>query len=323
MNSKILRWSDKQQPYLKTINLELTNHCNYICVFCLNGSDDFRSKGFISDNLIDKVVRELRSETHISVCGIGEPSLHPNFINIINLLSKKFTNLSIVTNGYLFRNEKLIRAVLDSNISKINLSLDYINPDSYRKTKGGEIDIVIQYIRDFIKIRSAHPSKPFLQINYLYEKEKKDYIEAITFLKEIMQEPWCIYIRKIKDLAGQVNIDEEKDEETLDRMFAGLIDNNVVVENWNRYLQNTNFKIEKPKICRHIYDYYMLLWNGDVVPCCVDFNANMVMANVLSEDVNLTDLFYAERYTNFRNKLERLDYSEFPLCRECNDYYKA
>lgn len=131
-----------------------------------------------------------------------------------------------------------------------------------------------------------------------------------------------MYIRKIKNLAGQISIKEEVDEDKLDSLYSN-INEKLILENWNRFLAHTNYSKESPKICRHIYKYYMLLWNGDFVPCCIDFNGTMIIGNVINDNLNLNDLFYGDRYKIFRSKMEKLDYEEFPLCRKCNDYFKA
>lgn len=320
MKSDIILWSDQSSPELKALNLELTAHCNYKCAFCLNPRDNFRPKGNISNELIEKIINELSSDVLIYICGIGEPSMHPDFIDIIEKLTRKFYRIRIVTNGYLFRNSELINAILEANIEKITLSLNYINPADYKNIQGGSLEKVIGFIKDFVQRRKKHTNKPFLQVNYIFEKWKNDYMDAYNFLSKIIDDPWEMYIRKIKNIAGQISIDEERNEDVLDNLLER--NKHLALENWNRFLSGTNFRTENPKNCRHIYDYYSLLWNGDALPCCVDYNGEMVICNVLSENLNLTDVFYSEKFESFRKKREKLDYKEIPLCEKCNDYYK-
>lgn len=320
MKNETACWSDQSFPKLKAVNLELTAHCNYKCAFCLNPRDKFRKKGNVSNQLIEKILNELSEDILIYICGIGEPSLHPDFINIIKRLSNKFKRIRLVTNGYLFRNNELINAVLDADVEKITLSLNYIDPVAYERVQGGNLEKVICFLKKFLELRRNHINKPFIQINYLYEKWKNDYLDAYKYLKGFMDDPWEMYIRKIKNIAGQISVDEEKNEDTLDNLLKR--DKHLALENWNRFLSDTNFRTENPKNCRHIYDYYSLLWNGDALPCCVDYNGEMVICNVLSENLNLTDMFYSEKFESFRRKREKLDYKELPLCERCNDYYK-
>lgn len=174
-------WSDLLYPKLNSINLELTSFCNYRCKFCINANNQFRKKGNISDYLVEKIIDELDNNICIHVCGIGEPSLYPSFVDIINKIINKFCKVSIVTNGYLFRNKYLINSVLHPHIEKINVSIDYFKHSDYYNIKGGNLEEILLYIKDFIYERRLSKYKPLLQINYLYESGKNDYIDYFSF----------------------------------------------------------------------------------------------------------------------------------------------
>ena len=51
----------------------------------------------------------------------------------------------------------------------------------------------------------------------------------------------------------------------------------------------------------------MLLFNGDVVPCCQDFNSELKLFNVLENNYSLKDLFVTKEYKTFFEKMENLD----------------
>lgn len=317
---KPIKWSDLSSPKLKAINLELTANCNYKCSFCLNPTKDFRKKGNISEKLVNKILDELDSEIKVHICGIGEPCLHPDFIQIVQKLRKKFKYISLVTNDTLFTRYS-VDEVISLNIDKILFSLDYIDKRHYREIKGGDLDKVLSGIKRF----SEKNINSYLQINYLYtfETQKEDIIKAFNYFNNILLDNWTIYIRQIKDLAGRINIKTISDENMLDNIFKEYIGKHFSVENWNRYLENTNYEKDDPKICRHIYTYYMLLFNGDVVPCCQDFNSELKLFNVLENNYSLKDLFVTKEYKTFFEKMENLDYSNYKICKVCKDYYRA
>ena len=309
--------------HLTTINLELTNYCNYKCSFCLNPHTNFRKRGYISDELIDNVFNELESDTNIILCGYGEPVLHPEFNNYLTKLTGKFNRVDLVTNGSLFNNTDKANHIFNTSINKINVSLDYIHVNEFNYIKAGNLPKIIENIKLFAQKRAENNFKPFVQINYLYEKNKKkeDYIKEHQQFAEILKQNWCIYTRKIKDLAGVVDVDIEKDEDFLDEYFKDYKCDTFIVENWNRYLKDTNYS-PSDKRCRHIYDYYCLFWNGDVIPCCIDGNGALKLFNVNKEHLNLNDLFYSITYNTFRETMESLDYTNYTICPGCNDYYR-
>lgn len=79
----------------------LTMRCNLSCSFCLNAFDkEFDRKGFEEipgDRWIESLNRlELRPGVPVTFCG-GEPSLHKDFIKIINGLKPEL-NIDILTN---------------------------------------------------------------------------------------------------------------------------------------------------------------------------------------------------------------------------------
>jgi len=271
--------------------------------------------------LVDKLIEELSPETGIQLCGIGEPSLHPQFIEILGLLSKKFEKIQLVTNGALFRYPSLMNAVLASKVDKINFSLDYLDKEKFKEVKGGDLPSILDGFQEFIRLRKKVQRPPFIQISYLYEEGKTDYLEALKFLRGFMKDPWEMYVRRMKNLACQVKV-SSSDQDPFFEALQGTKEKNLGVENWDAFLQHVGFKEGDQKTCRHIYYYYMLLWNGDVVPCCVDFNGTMVLHNVISEDLNLASFFSSTGHRKFRESLEEGDLQKYPLCAHCDDYFK-
>lgn len=327
MNNSPTLWPDLTEPHLTAINLELTARCNEKCSFCPNSRVDFRAKGDIDLQLIKKMTEELSPDVSIAVCGIGEPSLHPRFEEAMEILCAHFRRISVVSNGYLFRNKRLRSSVLTPNVEKVSISLDYIDPQQYYFVKQARLDRILTYLDAYIALANQSEYSPTLQINFLYDpiKKREDYIKVYEYFatRKIVGK-WCIYVRKIKSWARQVDIEEESDE-NLDYVFRDYVNANFVVENWSRYLSHTicNSNSEWPNTCRHIFKYYMLLWNGDVVPCCIDAKGTMPIGNAWAKGFNFHDIFYAKEYVEFRRKLELKDFASYPLCKSCNDYYKC
>lgn len=326
----ICSWPDIIEPKLKTINLELTAHCNLSCWFCLNPSPEFRKKGFISEELIQKIEKELDENTKIMICGIGEPALHPHFGEILERLCKKFQSVSIVSNGFLLQSEDLIEIILKNKVEKLFLSLDYIDEASLSINKNapkGYLDEIFKGLKKLEYFKKKYNKDIFVQVNFLYDGEKEDevFIHCHEKLDNILSGKWCMYVRMIKSLAGQVDINLEyiDDDNYLLEKFSTLNLKNIVIESWNDFLKHIPGDLKKIKSCRHIYSYYMLLWDGRVVPCCNDFNGTAVITNVLKSNENLNDLFYSKKYKKLREELDDLTDTKIKICQNCSDFYKA
>ncbi len=74
---------DWRWPFFTT-DIELTNHCEQYCRFCPRAAIS-RSKGFIDKLLAKKIIRQLAAiKSRITFCGMGNPLLHPHFIEIMD-----------------------------------------------------------------------------------------------------------------------------------------------------------------------------------------------------------------------------------------------
>jgi MoaA/NifB/PqqE/SkfB family radical SAM enzyme len=112
-------------------DLKITDNCPYGCKFCYQGST---SKGkHATFEQIESIVDSLSSAGVLSVAiGGGEPTLHPDFINILNLLASKGIQANFTT-----RNTSWLR---DGEVSK------YISKGSL--TTGHSVAFSVDTLKD-------------------------------------------------------------------------------------------------------------------------------------------------------------------------------
>jgi molybdenum cofactor biosynthesis enzyme MoaA len=303
------------------INLEFTNRCNLKCSFCLNNKPDFREHGEISQDLIDIIINELPKSTKIIICGIGEPTLHAQFDTFIDKLSLNFDEIELVTNGQF--NKDIAKIICNTKIKKITFSLDYFDKEEYRKIKNGNLDKVIEnilYVLNHKRVDSV------IQINMLVEQNKINQIKnVISFLNKFMTCNDFIYSRNIKSLAGQVNVDTIKNEnwlelENLKNTISKDVDvSKYRVENWIKFL-NLDEAPKKRCACRHPNIYTMILWNGQLTFCCIDFNATMIAGDMNKNTI--AEIWNGENYNEFRNDMKTFNFKNHELCKNCDEWYK-
>jgi MoaA/NifB/PqqE/SkfB family radical SAM enzyme len=328
--------SDCEESYLRTlkkdlklprqINLELTNCCNLQCSFCINKDPDFRKKSFIKQDLLDLIVKQMPHETEMVLCGIGEPTMHPNFCEIVEQFQAKFSTLMMFTNGQNLTT-KILETIAKSSLKKITISLDYFDPIQYRKEKQGDVKTVLKGISALLDARNAHNSVFTIQINMLAQKDnEKDIVDALAYFTPILGPNDYIYSRNIKTLAGLVTVtqrNEHGDWQSLEQFKRNLSNSIDVskyrVENWELFLQ-LGEALTKRLVCRHPFIYCMVLFNGDVSSCCVDFNGQQVLGNLLHH--SMYDIWNGETYRLFRRDMEQLNFTKSPLCATCEEWYK-
>lgn len=114
--------------------LEITNQCNFLCKHCQNNSS-INDNSIISFNDVDEIVSYLSKydlET-INITG-GEPTVHPDFTNILERLSEYDIKINILSNGYFI--DRYIN-IIKKHRHKIfvQISLDGYDRDSFYKIR--------------------------------------------------------------------------------------------------------------------------------------------------------------------------------------------
>ena len=112
------------------IELEITDYCGLKCFYCPN--KDFKEKGIMKSedfyNIIDYIYRNIDNISFLDLSGIWDIFLHPNIIDFLKYLSKKFSStwfeILISTKGVSVTDEHIsILKSLYKDGLKFNLSV--------------------------------------------------------------------------------------------------------------------------------------------------------------------------------------------------------
>ena len=117
------------------ISWDITNKCNFNCIFCFNNSGEFKKENLSRNEirLITKNIIKLRP-FWVCICG-GEPLLRRELFEVVQLLSKDNIQVSMVSNGWF----------IDQNKSKlggggggggVQISLDGCKPETHDLLRG-------------------------------------------------------------------------------------------------------------------------------------------------------------------------------------------
>jgi MoaA/NifB/PqqE/SkfB family radical SAM enzyme len=152
--------------YPISVELSLTDKCNQDCVWC---SDKELRKRNKYSSLEKKVVFELLDDLSlhktkgITIEGGGEPTLHPDFNEIVKYAKSKKLALGLITNGTNDLEDKVIK-----EFEWIRTSLDASNRKEYKKFKRRDyFDTVMKNIKHFA-------SKTYTGVGYLVAKGNLD-----------------------------------------------------------------------------------------------------------------------------------------------------
>ncbi len=131
------------------LRLSVTDRCDLRCTYCMSEHMTFLPRRDVlsleelyrlATVFIDHGVRKIR------LTG-GEPLVRKNILSLIEGLSRhlqagELDEIALTTNGTLL--ERYARQLADLGVRRVNVSLDTLNPDRYRKiTRWGRIDRVL------------------------------------------------------------------------------------------------------------------------------------------------------------------------------------
>ncbi|NOR42224.1 MAG: GTP 3',8-cyclase MoaA [Gammaproteobacteria bacterium] len=131
---------------IEYVRLSVTDKCNLRCFYCMpKGFKDFEQPEHWLTH--DEIERVIKAFTELGVARVrltgGEPLVRKN----ISQLSKRLTalpglkDLSLSTNAVLL--DKHASDLHDAGVSRINVSLDSLNPERFKEITGGELQPVL------------------------------------------------------------------------------------------------------------------------------------------------------------------------------------
>lgn len=169
-----------------TLSLEFTNNCNLKCPYCTSPKK-LRDVGYMSDKTFNNLLKSLHEckVKLIGICGNGEPTIHPNFGNLITELKKVTPVLSLTSNGQ-FIKDNIIEYIINSKVDVINISVDSMFKENYEKMRpGGKFEKLIKNLKELKSMKEKCKSKLYINIRVMISPEDRS-IEnkIINFWKE-------------------------------------------------------------------------------------------------------------------------------------------
>jgi radical SAM protein with 4Fe4S-binding SPASM domain len=285
------------------MGIELTNNCNLQCPECSSGSGLMkRSKGYMDIELFNKIISELRPYLYtLNLYFQGEPLLHPEFFSFIRNSGRIRTVIS--TNGHLLsveNSEKIVRSGLD----KLIISLDGLDQDSYSAyRRGGDIETVLNGIKNITGVRKHHNSPLKIEIQMLINGFNEN---QITQMKRLAADFNASLRLKSMQIITKNN-------------FASWLPSEGKYSRYRITGDDYTIKNSLPGRCARLWFNPVVTWDGKVVPCCFDKDADHVMGDLNQE--SFREIWNGTKYRLFRRIL-LTDRSTNDICRNCTSGLK-
>ena len=172
-------------PYIR---MSITDVCNFKCGYCLpNGYqvDKSDNRKFLH---LDEIKRLAKCFSELGVNKIritgGEPTVRKDFFDIIKVLKfdAGINNVVITTNGYHL--DKKAKLLVDSGLTGINISIDSLNQETFKKITGhNRLPEILQGIENLQNIGFENIKINAVRLNGI-NSSRKDFDEWSKFIKK-------------------------------------------------------------------------------------------------------------------------------------------
>ena len=263
-------------PYLL---IEPTSVCNMRCPMCFQSDKSFTTKGYMGSIGLE-MYKQLIDEAAtlgigaITLASRGEPTLHPNLVELIRYASGKFFEIKINTNASRLT-EEVIHELFRSEVSMVVFSVDSHDPDEYERIrKGGKFKEVFNNIKRFREISEEYP-----------ESRLQSRISGVRFL-------------------------ESQDQSAFEKFWSPFVDDvilNNAEERWDTYNNEVDTSCGT---CIYPFERLYVWHDGTFNPCDVDYKSHLspgcytsgISINDAWSSTQLQDLRDAHRTNGLRGR---------------------
>ena len=265
------------------VYIEISNLCNLSCRFCPGTK---RPKGKMDLERLSTILEKLKGYTEFVYFHLmGEPLLHPDLPQFLDVAGQMGFKVILTTNGTLLEERKEL-LLSSPSVHKVNISLHAFEANDLSVPFETYVDGCLNYGK------AAEGNK--LTVFRLWNSGGEDKQNGLLLqkLEEVFPKPWKDG-RKGTQLASKVYLEPGEKFDWPDL--------NAPEE-------------EGPYFCYGLRDQIGILWDGTVVPCCLDHEGDIPLGNILNQ--TMEEILESDRAKAIYDGFSKKEAAE-PLCRRC------
>jgi radical SAM protein with 4Fe4S-binding SPASM domain len=314
------------------VYLELTNACNFDCTFCPN-SIMTRKIGFMKKELAERILDEIvkinltkRVMFHL----MGEPTLHPNYQELIYYAKSKGLEVVLNTNGSRL-DDKALDKLLDGCLYRLIISYQTPNERTFALRKAHiDFEHYSAIIRRVLEKKVELGSKTRVELHLLNSIDAdllgldEDFMVMRTRQDAVeVLEDWLRYGRKLeKNNKDYPRLKERPDLDAIDLKKGFIVEILKDVFIVSRKLTSWGNTMVKGKTimpavvggCDGVLKQFGIQWDGTCVICCVDFDGKTNMGNLNKK--TLKEIWLSPRLNRIRRGFNTCQLVH-PYCKTC------
>lgn len=277
------------------IYVEPSGYCNFKCTFCPHYLDpDGLTKDFMELKTFEKIIEDISHFPEplkvLRLIGTGEPLLNKNILDFAHLASQSSSidAVELTTNASLLT--CAISSQITAHLSRIIVSIEGLSDDAYLKYSGSKykFDSIVHNV----EMLYAHRGNCLVYVK-IHSDAISSSLDREFFYKTFLPISDNAFIENLVDLWPEQRIEGLSNTES---RFGG--------------------DMPHKKVCAQIFKSMMVNANGEVVPCCVDYQRKLKLGSVL--ETSLATIWNSRQLYALRRKHLMGAKETFAPCAECS-----
>ena len=274
---------------LRKVYLEISNICNLRCDFCPGTR---RKQGMVTPEEFRTLAQRIRPHTqYLYLHLMGEPLLHPQLPALLEIAEELDFKIMITTNGTLLP-ERQALLCQSRGVHKISISLHSFEGN----TPAGTLEDYVTGCISFAKAAAQSGKLCAFRLWNLDGAETKgandENDRILSLLRSAFPTPWK---------------EDWKGSTLFPRIYL----------EWGEKFDWPDLnapKVEGRAFCYGLRDHVGVLWDGTVVPCCLDHDGDIPLGNLFEQ--TLEDILNTPRSKAIYEGFSQGSACE-ELCRRC------
>jgi radical SAM protein with 4Fe4S-binding SPASM domain len=282
------------------IYIDPSSVCNLRCNFCYqsNHEDYIKIPGSqfvmpmsLYEIIIDDLYNFPVPVKVIRLYGFGEPLVNVKFPEMVKYVKERFPNTKVdtTTNGILLH-ERLNKKIIESGIDRINISINGLSNEGYKKFCGKDVDFIslVKNITDLYKRKEQ--CYIFIKINEACFQDEFDKEKFIEIFEPIADSINIEYPMKCWDNVDNLQMDSIKG------IYGQEVDQEIEVCPYPMY-----------EMCVHS--------DGTVSACFLDYNKKLIIGDATVSPIS--EIWNGKKLKAFQSMMLKKCRSLHPVCKNC------
>ena len=305
-------YGDTECRPLQIVYLSVTTGCNLNCIYCYIGDDRRIPKQYMTFDeawIILNKIKEFNPNARITVTG-GEPFLNPEIFRILDGIEAAGFTFVMGTNATLIDEETAQKLSRYKNLLFIQASLDGITPEIHSITRGNTFYAVMNGIQKLIKHKIPLAIAPTIHEGNIHEIPD---IARFAYANGGFLAP--NHLRKFPHAphAGAITLKPESLRNSIINTFSQIqkeFGNNITTISADNGQCIAYKDARNSYICGNGWYSADIDWNGDVYPCHLLREPEMMLGNIFNDSIN-------EILARSMKSPSRVRSFEIPKCKTC------